>query len=298
MSFGFVAGTAIGYGVAGSVGGALLGGAVGGALLADDPEIPTSAFTPTDLENELTRTQIQIGQQQLDVAQSQQSLTNLLLPIALEQIGYQGTFDAEGNLTGISETALSPEEQEMETMRTEIERGFLERTRAALAGELPVNPALLSDLADQEEDLRARLRKQLGSGFETSSPGIEALAEFGQRETEILEGARRGDLTLAEQLGLARQQQNQVTSQTQLANLLGFNAFQAGAAGNFSAAAATGQGVLGSLAQNRSLGANVAFQNANLQAQSQQGFGSLMGTILTAGTSGGGTILGDIFGSF
>ncbi|MFQ5915797.1 MAG: hypothetical protein ACE5JS_21700 [Nitrospinota bacterium] len=99
---------------------------------------------------------------------------------------------------------IAEEEREFGPLRRDIERGFLERSQAALRGELPVNPALLRGLEKSEEELRERLRRQLGPGFETSTPGIEALAEFGERRESLLEGARRADLTLAEQFGLAR----------------------------------------------------------------------------------------------
>src|SRR3990172_2008136 len=112
--------------------------------------------------------------------------------------------------------AWDPKADELAPLRSQIEKGFLERTQAALAGQLPVNPALLSDLAENERTLRETLRRQLGPGFETSSPGIESLGEFGQRRSELLESARRGDLTLAEQLGISRQQANDL----QLQNLL------------------------------------------------------------------------------
>lgn len=94
----------------------------------------------------------------------------------------------------------------LEDMRENIQRMQLERTQAALEGELPVSPALEQNLSEQEKNLRARLRDQLGPGFETSTPGIEALAEFEQRSEALREEARRGQLTAAEQMALSREQ--------------------------------------------------------------------------------------------
>jgi len=109
-----------------------------------------------------------------------------------------------GRITGFEEI-IDPNE----VLRDDIERGLLERTQAALRGELPVNPALLSDLETQERALREQLQAQLGPGFETSSAGIEALDEFATFKNELLEGARRADLTLAEQLGIQRERANE-----------------------------------------------------------------------------------------
>lgn len=91
------------------------------------------------------------------------------------------------------ESELAPERQEIEQLQ-------LDRSIAALRGELPVDPALLRDLDEQEQKLRDQLRKQLGTGFETSTPGIEALSEFGNRRSEILERVRRGDIEAADRL--------------------------------------------------------------------------------------------------
>lgn len=98
---------------------------------------------------------------------------------------------------------IEPEAGSAESLREENERLLLERQNSALRGELPVSPGLLSDLDQQEEDLRASLLENLGTGYETSSPGIEALAEFGERRTAIEEAARRDDMATAG--GLANQ---------------------------------------------------------------------------------------------
>ena len=50
-------------------------------------------------------------------------------------------------------------------------------------------------------ELDRTMRRDIGPGWETSTPGIQALANFNQRKTETLDAARRGDLTLATQLG-------------------------------------------------------------------------------------------------
>lgn len=89
--------------------------------------------------------------------------------------------------------------------RAEIENLTRDRTLAALKGELPLDPTLIRELETQEENLRGGLMKQLGSGYETSSPGIEALADFNRRKGELIYGANRGEITLGEQLAGARE---------------------------------------------------------------------------------------------
>lgn len=106
----------------------------------------------------------------------------------------------EGSIIGFEEQAPDPNE----ALREEIETGLLERSKAALAGELPLDPNLVSSFEKGEDVLRESLRKQLGGGFETSTPGIQALAEFKKAKEGTFAGARRGDLTMAESLSLAR----------------------------------------------------------------------------------------------
>ena len=250
---------------------------------------------PSPQERALTSSLADLSQQGIDLAGSQQQLSSQLLPLFLENIGLQGQFGEGGALTGLSRAPLSEQQQRIQGLTGEIEQGFLERTRAALAGELPVNPALLSDLERQETDLRNTLRKQLGTGFETSSPGIEALARFQEGRTGALESARRGDLTLGEQLGIARQQQNLATQQIGLGNMLGLNTFQGGALSALQGAAGIGSTTLSQMLQGRGLQQGVANANAQLSQQSSAGLGSLFGTLLTAPL--GGTALGSIGGA-
>lgn len=102
-------------------------------------------------------------------------------------------------------TGLTAIESPAEDLRGENEQLLLEQQNAALRGELPVNPALLADLDQQEEELRASLLENLGEGYETSTPGIEALAEFSESRSALEEAARRDDIAtmggLANQMG-------------------------------------------------------------------------------------------------
>jgi hypothetical protein len=97
-----------------------------------------------------------------------------------------------GDITGL-ERILDPGTD----LRQQNEQLLLERQNAALRGDLPVNPALLSSLDEQEAELKASLLENLGPGFETSTPGIEALSKFGDRKQAILEASRRDDMATA-----------------------------------------------------------------------------------------------------
>jgi hypothetical protein len=113
-----------------------------------------------------------------------------------------------GTLRGQLQGGLTvdPFEQSLRDREQGIREGFISRTEAALAGDLPVNPALLRDLEQREALLGENLRRSLGPDFATSTPGQNALNAFERERTIALEGARRSDLTMAEQLGIQREQ--------------------------------------------------------------------------------------------
>ncbi len=163
---------------------------------------------------ELENLQQQFARQQLEQATEAQRLEDLLTPELLRGQGYEGIYDASGKLTGVSPT-------EGLLRQRQIEGKLQERSLAALEGRLPVDPALLQDLEREEATIRETLRRQVGSGYETSSPGIETLGQFAQRKSAILEGARRGDISLAQQLSLAQGEGRRADTSATLGTLQG-----------------------------------------------------------------------------
>lgn len=166
---------------------------------------------PTQEERDLQRNQAELLALQRDIIEQQRQQNSILLPFLAAQEGFSVTTDADGNITGIT---MNADETARRAQKSELERLLNERSLAALKGELPVDPGLEKDLQVQEQELKNRLNTQLGTGWETSTPGIEAMEEF-RRTAEILRfGARTGTLTLAEQLGITREQQNQFSRQS------------------------------------------------------------------------------------
>lgn len=159
---------------------------------------------------------------QTNALQKQSKLSDLLLPYELKNLGLEGTFDANGNLTNVSETADAQAQRDLQSqflklslaqlqsqasqqpITDQITSALNQRTLDALNGKLPVSSQLTRELGDQETILNEQLRKQLGSGYATSDPGIRALATFNQRKAETIDSATRGDLSLADQLAAAR----------------------------------------------------------------------------------------------
>lgn len=283
---------------------------------------------PTAAEQELLKAQTSALNQQRDILQQNLKQQQLLQPFLFEQAGVTPITGPGGEITGFQRAPTDPnvsrlqeletrfleqalgEGDELQPLREQIERGLLERSAAALEGRLPVDPALMETLEQEESTLRDRLRRQLGPGFETSTPGIEALGNFEERKGRLLDAARRGDLTLAEGLGIARQSANQqpLRNLLEMAGGVGGEAFgRAGEslsriagvggmslpmAGGFGQLARGFEGPLGGLRSDRALRAQVNMANAQSQSASMGqlfgGLGSLAGLGLFAPLGGTG----------
>jgi len=69
-----------------------------------------------------------------------------------------------------------------------------ETLRRALIGEDPLDPTLKREYEERERTLRERLRRTLGTDYETASSGIEALANFDREKAEAFAQYNRGTI--------------------------------------------------------------------------------------------------------
>ena len=120
----------------------------------------------------------------------QQSLEEALIPVLLEEQGYQLQFDDNGNVIGVEVI-----EGGLADLRRQSEEGLLERQQLALAGELPI-PGLERDLAEREDTLREILRRQIPQGgYKTTSGTADRLEKFLSGADIAKDAARRGFIT-------------------------------------------------------------------------------------------------------
>lgn len=253
---------------------------------ADVPE-PTpeeNAAKAAQADNLTQQTQMLKHQQgMLDEQYSQQ---RLLAPYLYKQAGLTPVMDDKGNITSFTATA-DPEQDQITANQKKITLGGQKRTLDALAGNLPVDAGTERNLGDSEQALRNRLQAQLGTDYETSSAGIQALAENTKRSTEIRDAARRGDLTLGEQLVQSSQGTSDAAAAAQTARItnpnqfgLQFaNAYGSNAAGYGNASAGYGN-LSKSYFDQRQLQAGVASQNA---AGNTQMASAAMGAVAAVG---------------
>lgn len=242
------------------------------------PEI--EAPKPSRAENKLRDKQADLLKLQTQIVKKGFKQQQQLIPFMAKQAGYKIQFDKKGNIKGVKK---KPELKALDKQDAEIRKLLNERSLAALKGELPVDPVLERELESHEETLRQRLRGQFGAGYETSTPGIQTLDEFFRSAEGLRYNARRGELTLAEQLGLARRESD--ASETTSA----LNILRAGTIGdplNFASAAGVNAAGYGAAQQpyqfDRSMQFSANVQNAQNQMSFMGGLGSLAGTAFGA----------------
>jgi len=218
--------------------------------------------------------QQEIEQEQLEILREQRQQQSEFQPFLYKSMGL--TRDPQ---TG--ELVESPTEQ------TEIERLYEERQLAALKGELPVSPALESELGTQEKQVQEDLARRLGPEWQRTTAGQQSMGEFQKRAGLLREEARRGQLTTGEGLMASRMGQISDIEQRRMANLQGAgqSAFQLlGAQG----------GVLAPYQSERMMGWQMANQAAQQSAANKAGLisnafgaaGTVAGMGLTGGLSG------------
>lgn len=240
------------------------------------PKISVPAASAS--EQALQKAQADMLRQQQDILKSQQAQQKILLPFLAQQSGFKVQLDKNGNLTGITEID-DPLKQQAKTLQG------LEQQRAidALQGNLPVDPALEQQLGSQEQTLRERLQRQFGSGYETSTAGSQTLGQFFNSAEGLRSEARSGQLTLAEQLGMARQGLG-LDTQAQ-----GLNTLSGATTGTplslFQGYGALSQGYGNAQVpymQQRQMQFNANSQNAQNSMAAMQGWGQLAGTMFGA----------------
>lgn len=246
------------------------------------PELKRQTEMQTALQGQM------LEYQQAQLAQEQER--QRLQPLLYEASGVKPIYDESGKITAF---ALTEEAQ----ARKDYENQLLEHQRKALAGELPVDPTLERALTEGEQQLRAQLQAQLGTGYETSTPGIQAIEAYRQRAAEARATVAHGQLTSGQQLLQTQTAMNQEQMArasrggTGLLGDYGFRPVSFGApvqAGGMPNALGTYQGLQGNLFQAGSPAAAAAgyqgalsgqFGTLGEYARLAQGFGQAAGGI-------------------
>lgn len=238
------------------------------------------APAPTPEEKSLQAQQTALLQAQANILQKGQKEQELLAPVLYKQLGITPKYDASGTIIGYDETP-----DESQTLAKQAQTELYKRALAAAKGELPTDPGLVQNLDKQEAVLRESLTRSLGPDYLASTGGSKAIGDFLEKKNNIIEAARRGDLTTAEGLALSASQTGSNIVGNTVGNVLGLSS---GQAMNFAQAyggnAAGYTNPLSILQQNRNmtLQAKLASAQNDPTAALLGGVGQLAGTLGSA----------------
>ena len=139
-----------------------------------------------------TPEEIALQKMQLEMLQSQQADYASMQPFILQSMGLK--TDSEGNIIQMTDeerrAGMTPEQLNA----YELLLGQQERQAQALAGELPISPALQKSLASQRTQMEEALAQRLGPNWMSTTAGQQAITAFDEKASLLQEEARRGQL--------------------------------------------------------------------------------------------------------
>lgn len=155
-----------------------------------------------------TSEEIELQRMQLDQLRQQNKLQQQFQPFILESLGFK--IEPDGSVT------------KLEQPKDELATLYEQRQLQALKGELPISPAMEKELSQQEAAITEGLSQRLGSDWQQTTAGQQAMSEFQKRAELLREEARRGQITTGEGLLESRLGFLQGVQQQGLSNLSAF----------------------------------------------------------------------------
>ena len=229
-------------------------------------------------------------------------------------------LETMGLIQGADGLRYTTEEERLASMTSseksqyEIEQLQQERLKKAYAGELPISPALEQKLTKQEKQIAEALSQRLGSGWQLTTPGQQAMSTFTRDANLLREETRRGEISTGTGLLLAGLDFNKHSGAQQLGQygifpqrtgglLSGYNTMLDGTAQQTGGAAAgypylsdplfQGYGMLQQpYQQQRQMEFNASVRNAQMRADKKAGFWRGMGSLAGAGMQAYGSYMG------
>ena len=188
-------------------------------------EAPPPPPPMSDEEKDLMKKQSAAIDAQSSILQTQFKQQQLLAPIMYKQFGITPQYNEAGEIVGYQDQNPADEAvmKQIRENSNNITLAQQNRTLKAFRGELPIDPGLEKQFTIDENELRNRLIAQFGPGYETTSAGIEALANMKAKHDSIRYGAARDEMSLGEQLQLASTAQLDQQQTQRLSNIYGIN---------------------------------------------------------------------------
>jgi len=175
---------------------------------------------------------------QFQEMQQQEKTYEDLEPFLLESIGFKK--DEEGNFIRMTDEERYERMSDLEKLQYDNAKLLAEREKMALEGKLPISPAMEENLAQQRSDMEGILSQKLGTDWQATTSGIQAMSEYDKNAELLREEARRGMISEGVGLNLAQSGfLSGLTGQQQAQ----YGNYLSGRSGIFNMAGATASGV-------------------------------------------------------
>ncbi|MDE1839569.1 MAG: hypothetical protein KGH87_06585 [Thaumarchaeota archaeon] len=135
--------------------------------------------------------------QQTGMLGQEQSITRAAMPFMFSAMGFSPQFDSSGNLTSLGNAMPA-----WMRRQGDIQSGLEGRVQNALNGGVQIDPYLKQQLDLEQQAQKQSMYNTYGTNPMGSTGGQNAESLRSQNYLNTLEDARRGDLTMAENLSL------------------------------------------------------------------------------------------------
>ena len=139
-----------------------------------------------------TPEEIALQKLQLEMLQGQQADMEKMRPFILKAMGLR--VDSDGNIVQMTDEerreGMTPEQLNA----YELLLAQQERQSQAMAGELPLSPALEKELTGQRSQMEEALAQRLGPNWMSTTAGQQAITAFDEKASLVKDEASRGQL--------------------------------------------------------------------------------------------------------
>jgi hypothetical protein len=168
-------------------GAAIIGGAVVGGLMSSDSGGGGSTAYPG-----MSAAEAELLELQLERLKQSGADAEALRPYILAGMGFK---EVEGEMVKMTDDEYYESLSGLDQKSYDVAMAAAERSLKAYAGELDISPALEKSLGQRKEELEVGLSQKLGSDWQSTTAGIQAMAQFDETSNLIREEVRSGIIT-------------------------------------------------------------------------------------------------------
>jgi hypothetical protein len=211
-----------------------------------------------------------LRQQQQIITQTAQQ-QKIIEPFLFQSMGLTPTYDNSGSLVGLTQ---NPQTAQIQDLQQKVTIGQLQQEQAALNGTLPVNPLVFQQLNQQDQQMRNTMSANLGPGWESSTPGQQAMNQEAITRAGVIQAANTGQMSLDQQLAASGTGTYGATLGQVMQGVTGINSL------GFNTAGAFGQAAYGYGQAQQAYEANAAnrYQYSALGVQAQESNNAAIGS--------------------